>query len=128
MRHTHTQKNRVSAALSILAGCTVVGTASVIMAQSRLPGPGPGFPSCFENTDTPACDFYIDLTPDCPDNPVGGGTCGTRFAVTGLSGVAPANASCVVTMYAPDNDGNCEELGTFVVNVGCSIAAGQACS
>lgn len=128
MHHSPTQKDRAFSALGILSGCAVAGAASVLMAQSSGTGPGGGNPGCFENTNQPACDFYVDQTPDCADTPIGGGTCGTRYFEVGLSGIAPANATCLVLVSGPDGKGGCISYGLQNVGVGCSVAAGAACS
>jgi hypothetical protein len=102
---------------------------TLVAAATAFARPGPGGPSqkCFVNTNSPACNFYSDATPECPDTPQGGGTCGTIKEETGQSGTSPTNPSCLIVMSSLGTNGECVNLGLHSVTVACSLASGGAC-
>jgi hypothetical protein len=107
----------------MIGGLALLGAATIAWAT----GPGGGDPSCFEDTNQSACEFYQDLTPECRDIFHGGGTCGVQVATSGLSMTMPANAECTVTQRTENEVGECIVAYQGPVGVGCSVAAGQPC-
>ncbi len=114
---------RIAAFLAASCGVGLVATAG------GGGSPDGADPSCMENNTLPACNYYTDTTPECPDTLLGGGQCGVKPAETlGLTGAAPATVDCIVIVKVQASDGTCISAGTFEVGVSCSRASGDPCS
>lgn len=125
--HQKCSSRSVRSGLGVVGASALAAVASTLMAQGSGGGPGGGNPSRFENTGQSACDFYVDLTPECPDVTLGGGTCGVQGNASGFSAIAPANAECIVAVRSQRHQGECILVTTTGVAVGCSVASGAAC-
>ena len=109
---------------TVVWGTTIAGIALVAAADGP---PGGGDPTCVENLDNPACNYYIDGTPKCPDVTFGGGQCDVKTSAEGLSSVTPSNVSCLVATYSKNSEGDCTFTGIHVISVSCSRASGEPC-
>jgi hypothetical protein len=111
---------RLGTRVAVVAICTT--SVGVIISQARA-----GAGSCFKDHPGPACDHYVDDSPECPDVTYGGGQCGNpSSSASGQTSTSPTNPDCVVTIRKMGPNG-CYTVGTFTVTVSCNVASGSVC-
>lgn len=125
MRRSTYLNERMNVAVATMASVSTGALGFVLLGGA---GPTTGG-SCFEGTNTFACNLYNDSTPTCPDIFLGGSFCNkAETSVIGQQETTSVAVSCLVLISIPNPEGEgCVTGGVFNAQLQCVTPAGDRC-